>query len=73
MKKFTYNGQEYEVQERTYEYNGGNFNCLYIKSDDFECVIEDMSIDVVNDDSDFETVMETEYLVTDENFLKLVR
>lgn len=73
MKRFNYNGKEYEVQGKQYKYYGENYNCLYIKADDFECVIDGMEEADINDDFDFETVMENEYLIKGYDCLQLVK
>ena len=73
MKRFNYNGKEYEVQGKQYEYNGENYNCLYIKTDDFECVVDGMNGTEINDDFDFKIVLENEYLITGYDCLELVK
>ena len=75
MKTFIYNGKVYEVQEKTYTYNGDDFKCLHIKSGNFECAIDgdEMSLDAINTDSDFAALMQYEYLITDYDFLKLIK
>lgn len=68
MKRFNYNGKEYEVQEKDYTYHGDNYNCLYIKTDDFECITDPIEI---TDDLEFKIVMENEYLITGDDLLEI--